>query len=74
MFATVASAQESQMPEDIAWKLQEIGQVVDLPNTAASYAPLQQKEPYRGIWNMPAARFRQRGRELRKLSLHSPPL
>src|SRR5690348_9472825 len=49
MLVTVASAGESAMPEDIAWKLQEIGQVIDPPNTAALYAPLQQKEPYQGV-------------------------
>jgi triacylglycerol lipase len=37
------------MPEDIAWKLQELGQVIDAPNTASLYAPLQQKEPYPGV-------------------------
>jgi len=37
------------MPEDIAWKLLELGAVVDLPHTAALYAPLQQKEPYPGV-------------------------
>src|SRR5258708_2029566 len=37
------------MPEDIAWKLLEIGRVIDVPKTAAIYAPLQQKEPYAGV-------------------------
>jgi triacylglycerol lipase len=37
------------MPEDIAWKLLEIGRVIDVPKTAALYAPLQQKEPYAGV-------------------------
>jgi triacylglycerol lipase len=36
-------------PEDIAWKLLEIGRVIDVPKTAALYAPLQQKEPYAGV-------------------------
>jgi len=46
---TVASAQQSPMPDDIAWKLIELGRVVDTPKTAAIYAPLQQKEPYAGV-------------------------
>ena len=37
------------MPEEIAWKLLEIGRVIDPPKTAALYAPLQQKEPYQGV-------------------------
>ncbi len=37
------------MPDEIAWKLQELGQVIDPPKTAALYAPLQQKEPYQGV-------------------------
>jgi acetyl esterase/lipase len=37
------------MPEEIAWKLLELGHVVELPNTARLYAPLQQKEPYQGV-------------------------
>jgi acetyl esterase/lipase len=44
-----AAAQQSPMPEDIAWKLVELGRVVDPPKTAALYAPLQQKEPYQGV-------------------------
>lgn len=44
-----ANAQPSPMPEDIAWKLIEIGRVVDPPKTAALYSPLQQKEPYAGV-------------------------
>ena len=49
MIAGAAWAQESPMPEEIAWKLQEIGRVIDPPKTAALYAPLQQKEPYQGV-------------------------
>jgi triacylglycerol lipase len=37
------------MPEDIAWRLQELGRVIDLPKTAAIFAPLQQKEPYPAV-------------------------
>ena len=49
MWAGAASAQQTPMPEDIAWKLLEIGRVIDVPKTAALYAPLQQKEPYQGV-------------------------
>jgi triacylglycerol lipase len=37
------------MSEDMVWKLLELGRVVDLPKTAALFAPMQQKEPYQGI-------------------------
>lgn len=47
--ASAAHAQQGPMPEDIAWKLIEIGRTVDPPKTAALYAPLQQKEPYAGV-------------------------
>ena len=49
LLASGAWAQQSPMPEDIAWKLIEIGRVVDPPKTAALYEPLQQKEPYQGV-------------------------
>jgi triacylglycerol lipase len=49
LIAASAQAQQSPMPEDIAWKLIEIGRVIDPPKTAALYAPLQQKEPYAGV-------------------------
>ncbi|MCP4615120.1 MAG: alpha/beta hydrolase [Bradyrhizobium sp.] len=49
LLASQASAQQSPMPEDLAWKLIEIGSVVDGARTAALYAPLQQKEPYQGV-------------------------
>jgi acetyl esterase/lipase len=49
MWAGAACAQQTPMPEDIAWKLLEIGRVIDVPKTAALYAPLQQKEPYAGV-------------------------
>ncbi|WP_193399636.1 hypothetical protein [Bradyrhizobium tropiciagri] len=44
MLAGPALAQQSRMPEDLAWKLLELGRVVDPPRTAALYPPLQQKE------------------------------
>jgi len=44
-----AWAQQSPMPEELAWKLTEIGRVIDPPKTAALYAPMQQKEPYAGV-------------------------
>ena len=40
---------EGPMPEELAWKLLELGQVIDLPKTAAIYAPLQENEPYQGV-------------------------
>jgi triacylglycerol lipase len=49
MWIGTACAQQTPMPEDIAWKLLEIGRVIDVPKTAAIYAPLQQKEPYAGV-------------------------
>jgi len=49
MWIGAACAQQTPMPEDIAWKLLEIGRVIDVPKTAALYAPLQQKEPYAGV-------------------------
>lgn len=49
MIAAPALAQDSPMPEDLAWKLLELGRVIDPPKTAALYAPLQQKEPYAGV-------------------------
>src|SRR5438132_1357989 len=49
LLAGAASAQQGPMPEDIAWKLLEIGRTVDPAKTSALYAPLQQKEPYAGV-------------------------
>ncbi|WP_426442265.1 alpha/beta hydrolase fold domain-containing protein [Bradyrhizobium genosp. P] len=49
MITGSAFAQQSPMPEDLAWKLLELGRVIDMPKTAALYAPLQQKEPYQGV-------------------------
>jgi acetyl esterase/lipase len=49
VIASSAWAQQSPMPEDLAWKLLELGRVVDPPRTAALYAPLQEKEPYQGV-------------------------
>jgi triacylglycerol lipase len=37
------------MPEDLAWKLLELGRVIDPPKTAALYAPMQETEPYQGV-------------------------
>jgi acetyl esterase/lipase len=47
--ATAARAQGSPMPEEIAWKLQELGRVIDPPKTAPLYISLQEKEPYQGV-------------------------
>jgi triacylglycerol lipase len=49
VIASAAWAQQSPMPEEIAWKLLELGRVIDSPNTAQLYAPLQKKEPYQGV-------------------------
>jgi acetyl esterase/lipase len=49
MLAGAAFAQQSPTLEDIAWKLAELGPVIDGPNTANIYAPLQEKEPYQGV-------------------------
>jgi triacylglycerol lipase len=49
MLVGAAFAQQSLTFEDIAWKLAELGPVVDGPNTAKIYAPLQEKEPYQGV-------------------------
>ncbi|UFX48413.1 alpha/beta hydrolase [Bradyrhizobium sp. 41S5] len=49
MLSGPALAQQGPMPEDLAWKLLELGRVIDPPKTAALYAPLQQKEPYQGV-------------------------
>jgi acetyl esterase/lipase len=47
--ASTAAAQQAPMSEDLAWKLLELGRVIDPPKTAALFAPLQQKEPYQGV-------------------------
>ncbi|UGA47612.1 alpha/beta hydrolase [Bradyrhizobium quebecense] len=49
MLSGPALAQQGPMQEDLAWKLLELGRVIDPPRTAALYAPLQQKEPYQGV-------------------------
>jgi acetyl esterase/lipase len=49
IFVTAAWAEGSPMSEEIAWKLQELGQVIEPPKTAVLYAPLQETEPYQGV-------------------------
>jgi acetyl esterase/lipase len=49
MIGSAAWAQQVPMSEEIAWKLLELGRVIDPPKTAQLYAPLQQKEPYHGV-------------------------
>jgi acetyl esterase/lipase len=49
VLASTAYAQQAPMPEDLAWKLLEIGRVIDPPKTAALFAPMQQKEPYQDV-------------------------
>jgi hypothetical protein len=39
LLATTASAQQTPMPQDLAWKLIEIGRAVDPPKIAALYRP-----------------------------------
>ena len=47
--ASMASAQTGGMPSEIEWKLAELGAVINPPETAKLYVPLQEKEPYRDI-------------------------
>jgi triacylglycerol lipase len=49
LILTAAAGAEGPMPDDIAWKLIEMGRTIDPPRTAALYAPLQRKEPYSGV-------------------------
>jgi hypothetical protein len=49
LLASTAAAQQAPMSEDLVWKLLELGRVVDMPKTAALFAPMQQKEPYQGV-------------------------
>jgi acetyl esterase/lipase len=49
LLASPALAQQAPMSEDLAWKLLELGRVIDPPKTAALYAPMQEKEPYSGV-------------------------
>jgi len=46
---SIASAQTGGMPSEIERKLAELGAVINPPETAKLYAPLQEKEPYQGI-------------------------
>jgi acetyl esterase/lipase len=61
---TAARAEDGPMPEDVAWKLLELGRVVDVLKTAALYAPLQQKEPYQGVKIERDVRYGTAGRNL----------
>ncbi|MEN3350113.1 MAG: hypothetical protein V7632_3748 [Bradyrhizobium sp.] len=49
LIAGPALAQQTSMPEELVWKLLELGRVIDPPKTAALYTPLQQQEPYQGV-------------------------
>lgn len=49
LLAPSAVARAGEMPSDIEWKLAELGAVINPPETAKLYAPLQEKEPYQGI-------------------------
>jgi acetyl esterase/lipase len=48
-FGSGAPAQTTGMPSEIGWKIAELGAVINPPETAKLYAPLQEKEPYQGI-------------------------
>jgi triacylglycerol lipase len=47
--AMPAAAQTGGMPADIEAKVAALGAVINPPETAKLYAPLQEKEPYRGV-------------------------
>ncbi len=42
-------AADGPMSPEIASKLRDLGSVIDPPNTALLYAPLQEREPYQGV-------------------------
>ena len=44
-----AASQTGGMPAEIASKLAVLGEVINPPETAKLYAPLQEKEPYQGV-------------------------
>jgi acetyl esterase/lipase len=44
-----AAAQMGGMPAEIEWKLAEMGEVINPPETAKLYGPLQEAEPYQGV-------------------------
>jgi triacylglycerol lipase len=44
-----AHTQPTGIPEEIGKKLAELGPVINPPETAKLYAPLQEKEPYQGL-------------------------
>lgn len=67
MITGPALAQQSPMPEDLAWMLLELGRVIDQPRTAALHPPLQQKESHDGV----KREERQVGRYLPPRSLRS---
>ena len=45
IIASAASAQQSPMPEDLAWKLLELGRVIDPPKTAALRLTIRRSAP-----------------------------
>lgn len=47
--AAPAAAQTSGMPAEIEAKVAALGAVINPPETAKLYAPLQEKEPYQGV-------------------------
>lgn len=44
-----AAADDNGMPPELAAKVAALGRVIDPPKTAVLYAPLQEKEPYKGV-------------------------
>jgi triacylglycerol lipase len=49
LILTAAARSEGPMPDDIAWKLIEMGRTIDPPKTAALCAPIRRKEPSAGV-------------------------
>ncbi len=74
LFASAAWAQQSPMPEDLAWKLLELGRVIDPPRTAALYAPMQEKEPYPGVRTERDVKYGEAERNLLDIFMPEPAL
>lgn len=46
---SAVAADDAGMPPELAAKVAAIGRVIDPPKSAPLYAPLQEKEPYKGV-------------------------
>jgi acetyl esterase/lipase len=46
---SAATAQTSAVPPEVEQRVRELGPVINPPETAKLYAPLQEKEPYAGV-------------------------